>query len=228
MAVQRIDDDILHQLAEGVLDGGDLDVAPDIPQLPASDGSGPGEYPDVVKQLAFTLWAFEAGRHIPTVKALLHTRTGFDVTLVTLRKWREQGDWNRASEGLHQTLSGQARSQIASLLTIGTVKATRWMVGVFDDPTVNDGVKAKIAMTLMSRGGFPEAIRGEVWDGVNGRVSMRDMDAADLDSAITRYLEDQDNQVEPERRALTGIEESMQVRHIISDDTALLPTPLKR
>jgi hypothetical protein len=102
------------------------------------------------------------------------------------------------------------------------------MVGVFDDPAVNDGVKAKIAMTLMSRGGFPEAIRGEVWDGVNGRVSMRDMDAADLDTAITRYLEDADNSIEPERRALTDKEQSLQIRHIISDDTALLPTPLKR
>jgi hypothetical protein len=228
MAVQRIDDDILHQLAEGVLDGGDLDVAPDIPQLPASDGSVVYEYPDVVKQLAFTLWAFEAGRNISQTRRLLKDRAGVDIPGETIRIWRGEGRWPELQAGTHQTLSQSARVQVASLLAVGTVRAARWAVGVFDDPNVTDTVKGKMAMTLLSRGGFPEAIRGEVWDGVNGRVSMRDIDAADLDSAINRYLEDADNQVEPERRALTRHEESLQVRHIISDDTALLPTPLKR
>lgn len=214
MSIQRVDNDILDQLAEGVLDGGFLDQSA-IESNMSTDSPGPGSvtYPDSVKQLAFTMWAFESGRNIRHTREMVKERTGVDVDAQTLRRWRDSQNWNRMLLQVHQSLREKSASQVAALIAVGTVKAARWMVGVFDNPNVKDETKARIAMTLLSRGGFPEMIRGELWSGVNGRESMRDLDDADLDAAIARYLEDGQAETPDPPRELSSHETALQQQH---------------
>jgi hypothetical protein len=224
MAVQRIDDDILHQLAEGVLDGGDLDIPDSVPDasdpVPAVDGRihnaknlPTTEWPDHIRQLAFTVWAFEAGQNIGQTRDVVKSRTGVDIPLVTIRRWREEAAWRKLGAQVHQTLSSETARQVAAILAIGTVRAARWAVGAFDDENVKPETKARLALSILSRGGFPEAIRGELFDGVNGRQSMRDMDDADLDAAMERYLADENIETPEPPRALSLIEKKLQDQH---------------
>ena len=188
MAAPAIRGDVLEELVAGILDGGDTDSASD-----GGESSAPAQaFPDYIERLAFQLWAYEAGQSVGKTRFLLQERAGVDVDLGTLRRWRESGQWVKASRHLHQTLRSESRRVVQNLMEVGTVKAARWMVSAFDDPAVSDTVKAKLASSFLDRNGFPIMLRGEMVDSLNipsiGELSS--LSDAELEARIYQYSED--------------------------------------
>ena len=188
--------DIVRELAAGVLDGGDIDVPGEL--LPDSGASV--EHPAAVRQAAFQLWAYEAGRSIAVTRRMLKDRCGVEVDTATLRSWRDRGEWDRFTAELHQVLRNDARQAVQNLLDIGMVKAARWAVGAFDDPSVSDTVKAKLVNSFLDRNGFPVLLRGEMTDSLSipANSEYAGMSDDELEARIYEYAGDVEGQVLPE------------------------------
>ena len=192
----RVQHDIVRELAAGVLDGGFVDTVGD--SLPDSGSSV--DHPPAIRQAAFQLWAYEAGRSMSVTQRMLEDRAGVRVDVATLRSWRDRGEWEVFVRDLHQILRSDSRAVVQNLLDIGMVKAARWAVSAFDDPSVSDTVKAKLFNSFMDRNGFPIMLRGELTDSLSipGRSDLADLSDDELEARIYEYANDAD-QVLPEQ-----------------------------
>jgi hypothetical protein len=185
--------DIVRELAAGVLDGAYIEEAPTDPGR--EDGYG-----QAVRQAAFQLWAYEAGKSIPVTRRMLKERTGLDVDASTMRRWRDQGEWAAAGGQLHQILRSETRDVTQKMLDIGMVKAMRWAVGIFDRDEVADSIKLRVWSSLLDRNGFPVLLRGEMTDSLSipANSEYAGMSDAELEARIYEYAGDVEGAVLPE------------------------------
>jgi hypothetical protein len=185
--------DIVRELAAGVLDGAYIEETPTDPGR--DDGYGPE-----VRQAAFQLWAYEAGKSIPVTRRMLRERTGLDVHVETMRRWSRDGEWASASGQLHQILRSETRDITQKMLDIGMVKAMRWAVGVFDRDDVADSIKLRVWSSLLDRNGFPVLLRGEMADSLSipANSEYAGMSDDELEARIYEYAGDVEGQVLPE------------------------------
>ena len=188
--------DIVRELAAGVMDSVAVDSGDDTGESSPQQDT----YAPIIRQAAFQLWAYEAGRSVPVTRRLLKERTGVEVPASTLRVWRDSGDWIGTSGRLHQILRSDSRQVVQNLLDIGMVKAARWAVGAFDDPNVSDTVKAKLVNSFLDRNGFPVQLRGEMTDSLSipANSEYAGMSDAELEARIYEYAGDVEGQVLPE------------------------------
>jgi hypothetical protein len=185
--------DIVRELAAGVLDGAYIEEAP------TNDDRDDG-YGQAVRQAAFQLWAYEAGKSIPVTRRMLKERTGLDVDASTMRRWRDQGEWAAAGGQLHQILRSETRDVTQKMLDIGMVKAMRWAVGIFDRDEVADSIKLRVWSSLLDRNGFPVLLRGEMTDSLSipANSEYAGMSDAELEARIYEYAGDVEGAVLPE------------------------------
>jgi hypothetical protein len=189
-----MDRSVLQQLAAGVLDGGDVDESERDSLAPAVDGRG-GEqvYPDAIRVLAFQIWAYDAGQSPLYTSRILKERTGLDIPLTTVRYWKDTDRWGQLAGEIHQSLMKQTPSQVRAMIQLGTVKAARWMLSVFDNPDIRDEIKSRIALSLLDRGGFPALIRGEFLENFNiGAGAYADLSDDELEAMVYQYRDDGD------------------------------------
>jgi hypothetical protein len=177
-------------LADGVLDGGQVIRGDDGEILP--DTGNDSAYPADFQQLAFKVWAFEAGEDIGATVRILEERTGLRVAGMRIRRWRDSGDWGKISGLVHQKLASSSPGVVRRILSVGTVKAVSWMVQALDDPAVPAASKVKISMGLLDRGGFPIVLRGELFTGISsgGDTEYADLADDELEAAFRAYSTD--------------------------------------
>lgn len=161
-------DDLIDDLAELVLDGAALDED-------ATPGVG------LLQQLAFTIWGFEAGRDLNETQRILHERSGMQVSLHDLRKWRREGAWGESVGQVHQALGVSATTTVRGTLQVASVKAAVGLLRVLNDPNATNNEIIRAASTILDRTGFPVMIRGEMFNGldvaVNDNVSDEELEA---------------------------------------------------
>jgi hypothetical protein len=184
-------------LADGVLDGGQVIRGDDGEILP--DSGNDSAYPAEFQQLAFKVWAFEAGEDIGATVRILEDRTGLRVAGSRVRRWRDRGDWGKISELSHQKMGNSARSAVRRLLSLGNVRAVSWMIQALDDPSIPASAKVRIATGILDRGGFPIVMRGELFTGVasGGDADYADLADDELEAAFRAYSTDSASSTTP-------------------------------
>lgn len=196
----QLSSDMLSQLADSVLDGGVLETL-------NSDEDGvidvyDGDFGPEIQKLAFTIWAFEAGEDIGETVSIIRNRVGLHVSPKKIRGWRDEGNWGENAGRVHQSLRNRGPIVVQRMMSVGTVRAVRWMVQALDDDEVSANTKVKIASSLLDRGGFPALIRGEVFHGIDGYgdTDLSDMDDAELEEQWRNYRQDDSGVTDPQQR----------------------------
>jgi hypothetical protein len=169
-------DDAIDSLADLVLDGGAVD----------SDGPPQDTEETALQALAFTVWAFEAGRDVSAVQVIVADRTGITLPLSLLREWRRVGQWAENFRGIHQTLGTESKSTVIAMSTLANVRAMRALLDVMEHG--RDGDRVRAAMTVLDRFGYPAMIRGELFNGLE--IGVSDVDDEQLESQWLDYSPD--------------------------------------
>lgn len=138
--------DVFEDLASGVLDTGALGND--------TDTSAYDDVPESSRNIAFRVWAFEAGRDPAKVASILAERTGVEIPVAVLRGWVRQGKWTEKSNQLHQTFKQHASETIDAHVTYGSVQAIRYLVDMLDDEKSSATAKVKSASILLGIAGY--------------------------------------------------------------------------
>jgi hypothetical protein len=180
------DRSVIGQLADGVFDetaGGESSELETVLEEIGADSA----YSADVQRLAFQLWAFTAGEDCERVAELMVDR-GIKVHAGHIRRWRDSQSWSAIAGEVRALVAHKSGQVVRSMLSIGMVRAMRWAIGAFDDPSISPSVKLGLARTLWDRGGLPVHMRGDLMLGAMfGGGELDDMDDNALDDVIARY-----------------------------------------
>jgi hypothetical protein len=180
------DRSVIGQLADGVFDemvGVESSELETVLEEIGADSA----YSADVQRLAFQLWAFTAGEDCDRVAELMVSR-GIKVHAGHIRRWRDSQSWPAIAGEVRALVSHKSGQVVRSMLSIGMVRAMRWAISAFNDPSVSPSVKLGLARTLWDRGGLPVHMRGDLMIGAMfGGGELGEWDDSALDDVIARY-----------------------------------------
>lgn len=179
------DHDVSSLLADGVMDGGNVDTE-DVSRLPETANTG------TLPQIAFALWAYEAGRDMGKTQSLLAERTGMTVPLAQLREWRSRGSWPDIFTTVHQALVGTAAMASRAMLEKAQLDAVSTMIEIMKDKTAGHATRLKAAAMVADRGGNPQMLRAEAISAIHlaANSSYDEMSDDELEAEYTSFNAD--------------------------------------
>ena len=188
-------DELIRALADGVMDGGRIDVGDSELAVIPDDDSGQ------LQALALQLWLYDAGQDMREVQILLEDRAGVLVPLAQLRDWRSKGKWAEVGVLIHQALVSNLVTSSRANLLLASQRATTYLLRVLSGTEEANPSKTRVAMTALDRGGFPVLMRGELVAGAHIGTDVgeyADMTDDELEAEYSSYSADDVGALQPE------------------------------